>query len=361
MAQQKNEILANGTLRPFILITLIHAEKRKDVSITLVKKRIINLFQCKSIIIATENHEEGGKHYHVGVWAYDASKNTLRSKIRKAFTEWEGRAIDVSLHKGWGSICKYILKEDQKPEVWGELNLEQIREIAKAQQNHKEAKASVDHSLILKRLEEIEDWYHVYRDDILKGKVLSTLPRMKEAFEDLKILRDMETSVFERIIAYMKGRGEVKEYDVEEIKEKYLVIDWIACQLCFRRPIKTKQLFIYGEPSTQKTLLINLLSKVLRIYFASARRNDFAGANDHYDMWIFDEYHEHSEISEAGGERVGSTMEGSAFVNNLLKVLDGQECRLDSKYSKVFQKKEKCTHYYDCQQTPTNHDEAWAL
>lgn len=339
MAQQKNEILANGTLRPFILITLIHVEKRKEVSITLVNKRIINLFQCKSIIIATENHEEGGKHYHVGIWAYDASKNTLRNKIRKAFKEWEGRAIDVSLHKGWGSICKYILKEDQKPEVWGELNLEQIKEIAKAQQKHKEAKASVDHSLILKRLEEIEDWYNVYRDDILKEKVLSALPRMKEAFEDLKILRDMETSVFERIIAYLEGRGEVKEYDVEEIKEKYLVIDWIACQLCFRRPIKTKQLFIYGEPSTQKTLLLNLLSKVIRIYFASARRNDFAGANDHYDMWIFDEYHEHSEISEAGGEKVGSTMEGSSFVNNLLKVLDGQECRLDSKYSKVFKKK----------------------
>ena len=333
------KMVSSSTLRSFLLVTLIHIEERKDVTKDIIKGRIINLFQCKSIIIATENHEEKGKHYHVGIWANDASKNTLRSQIRKTFPEWEGRAIDVSVHKGWGSICKYTLKEDKEPEVWGELTLEQIKEFEKAQKDHKEAKASVDHSLILKRLEQIEDWYHVYRDEILKNKVLNALPRMKEAFEDLKILKDIETSVFERIIDYLKEKGEVKEYDVEEIKEKYLVIDWIACQLCFRRPIKTKQLFIYGEPSTQKTLLIHFLSKVLRVYFASARRNDFAGANDHYDMWVFDEYHEHTEISDQGGERIGSTMEGSSFVNNLLKVLDGQECRLDSKYSKVFKKK----------------------
>lgn len=87
-----------------------------------------------------------------------------------------------------------------------------------------------------------------------------------------------------KIIDYLEKKGEQKEYDVEEIKEKYLVIDWIACRVCFKRPIKIKQLFIYGEPSTQKTLLLNLLSKVIRIYFASTRINDFAGANDYYDL-----------------------------------------------------------------------------
>lgn len=81
-----------------------------------------------------------------------------------------------------------------------------------------------------------------------------------------------------------------------------------------------------------------MLSKVLRVYFASARRNDFAGAHDHYDVWVFDEFHEQSEQSSSGIS-VGSTSEGSSFVNNLLKVLDGQECRLDSKYSRVFTKK----------------------
>ncbi|KAJ6676030.1 hypothetical protein OIU79_020340, partial [Salix purpurea] len=158
---------------------------------------------------------------------------------------------------------------------------------------------------------------------------------MREAFEDLKVLRDIETTVLERIVTYLSNKGEPKEYDVEELKEKYLVIDWIASQICFRRPIKTKQLFIYGEPSTQKTLLFNLLSKVLRIYFASARRNDFTGANDYYDLWAFDEFHEPNEDTAL----IGATVEGTTFANNILKVLDGQECRLDSKYARVFKKK----------------------
>lgn len=335
--EQTNEI-ARSTLRQFIMLTLIHVEMR-IIKKTEIIQRITQLFECRAVVLATEKHEEKGTHYHIGIWANDASKNTVRNKIRKEFPEWEGRSIDISLHKGWGSICKYILKEDKEPIIWGELDLQKIQKIAWAQENHKEANSQINNVAILKRLEQIEDWYQIYREDIFQNKILSALPRMREAFEDLKTLKDIETNVLERIIQYLEKKGEVKEYDVEELREKYLVIDWIACQLCFKRPIKTKQLFIYGEPSTQKTLLLHFLAKVLKIYFASARRNDFAGANDYYDLWAFDEFHEHSEQSSYGGEIVGSTEEGSSFVNNLLKVLDGQECRLDSKYSKVFKKK----------------------
>lgn len=334
----------SSTVREFILLTLIHAEIRDSIRREIIIDRIKELFQCRSIVIATEKHQnEEGKHYHVGIWNSDASKNTLRDKLRKEFKEWEGRAIDISLHKGWGSICSYILKEDKEPLVWGEFTLDQIKAIAHAHEAKKETNLEVGNLALLKKLEQLEDWYQVYRDDILANKVLSNLSRMKEAYEDLKVLKDIETNVFHKIIDYLQEKGNPKEYDIEQIREKYLVIDWVACQLCFKRPIKTKQLFIYGEPSTQKTLLMSFLSKVIRIYFASSRRNDFTGANDHYDLWVFDEFHE-QEISEHEGqmkteEKRGTTTEGSAFVNNLLKVLDGQECRLDSKYSRVFKKK----------------------
>lgn len=330
-----------STIREFILLTLIHAEdkQRKNINREFIIERIKGLYNCISIVVATEEHQENkGKHYHVGIWATDASKNTLRSTLRKQFREWEGRAIDITLHKGWGSICAYILKEDKEPLVWGEYNLEQIKGIAIAHEQKKEVSVKISNLAILRKLEQVEDWYQIYKDDILANKVLTSLPRMKEAFEDLKVLKDIETNVFNRIIDYLEEKGNPKEYDVEEIREKYLVIDWIACQLCFRRPLKTKQLFIYGEPSTQKTLLLHYLAKVLKIYFASSRTNDFAGANDYYDLWTFDEFHER-ELWQEGQQMGGSTVEGSSFVNNLLKVLDGQECRLDSKYSKVFKKK----------------------
>ncbi|KAB5537986.1 hypothetical protein DKX38_015519 [Salix brachista] len=66
-----------------------------------------------------------------------------------------------------------------------------------------------------------------------------------------------------------------------------------------------------------------------------ARRNDFTGANDYYDLWAFDEFHELNEDSSL----IGATVEGTTFANNILKVLDGQECRLDSEYARVFKKK----------------------
>lgn len=63
---------------------------------------------------------------------------------------------------------------------------------------------------MISKIEQIEDWYQIYRDDILANKVLTTtLP-----FEDFKV--DIERS--ERIIDYLATKGEQKEYDVEEIK-----------------------------------------------------------------------------------------------------------------------------------------------
>lgn len=112
--------------------------------------------------------------------------------------------------------------------------------------------------------------------------------------------------------------------------------------------IGQKELFIFGEPSTQKTLVINFSAKVISIYFASAMKNAFAGAHDFYDMWIWDEFHEFKLSEKNTGENKeqerGSTVEGAASVNIMLKVLDGQKCRLDCKYSKIFLKKTQ--NYY---------------
>ncbi|CAJ1948676.1 unnamed protein product [Sphenostylis stenocarpa] len=85
-------------------------------------------------------------------------------------------------------------------------------------------------SSILKKLEQIEDWYCIYRDDILANKVLHNLPRMKEAFEE--ILKDIETNIFR--------------------------------------------------------------------------------ANDYYDLWAFDEFHEQEQ--EEQGQMRGSTIEGVPLI-----------------------------------------------
>lgn len=70
--------------------------------------------------MSTEKHKEGGFHYHIGVWNGNASRNTVVAVVRRMFPEFEGRQCNVSSHKGWNTICRYLLKQDECPVVWGE-------------------------------------------------------------------------------------------------------------------------------------------------------------------------------------------------------------------------------------------------
>ncbi|MCF8701933.1 hypothetical protein L3054_11160 [Corynebacterium sp. MC-10] len=56
--KQTNE-MARSTLRPYIMLTLIHAETR-IIKKTEIIQRITQLFECKALVLATEKHEEKG-------------------------------------------------------------------------------------------------------------------------------------------------------------------------------------------------------------------------------------------------------------------------------------------------------------
>lgn len=120
-----------------------------------------------------------------------------------------------------------------------------------------------------------------------------------------------------------------REYDMEQLTEKYILIDWLAVNLIAHRPLKSKQLFVYGEPSTQKSLILHYLSKALNIYFCGARTQDYS-SYDFNDLWVYDEF-------RAPGGDSGAD-EQAGFINSLLCVLDGQQTRLDAKYSRVLNK-----------------------
>jgi len=63
------------------------------------------------------------------------------------------------------------------------------------------------------------------------------------------------------MVTFLEERGWPHEYTAEELQDQYLLLDWIAPNLVFARPIKSRQRFVYGPPSTQKTLLMSLLKK----------------------------------------------------------------------------------------------------
>lgn len=236
--------------------------------------------------------------------------------------EFDGAQCDVKFHRGWGILCSYVTKEDKNPVVWGEYSLDQIMEIA--------APVRSRINTLPTGLYKCNDWYEVYEQDSLKDRLMRGYNNIRNVFEDLRVLKEKKRTLGEKLVEYLRKNNWPEEYSIEEIKEKYLLLDWIACQVIHQRPIKTKQLFIYGPPSTQKTLIIGFLAKVMRIYFASSRRNDFTGADNYYDLLVFDEFHE----PEEHGVITSAIETGTAYANTLLKVLDGQETRIDTKYGR---------------------------
>jgi len=158
-------------------------------------------------------------------------------------------------HRAWPPICTYLTKQDQNPIVVGDHSKEQILNLAKNCRDHRmrkaEPKEGSNEIEILERLEllaENHEWYDAYDDPILRKVMLKKLPRLKEAFQDIKTKKEGEGTIYQRILNYVTEHGFPKEYDIEDLQEKYLLLDWIACNLCFERPIKTKQLFIIWGP-----------------------------------------------------------------------------------------------------------------
>jgi len=73
-----------------------------------------------------------------------------------------------------------------------------------------------------------------------------------------------EKRLGERIAGYLWEKGWPDPYKMEELGDKYFLLDWVA--LVCHRPVKTRQLLMYGSPSTQKTLFLTRLSRVLQVY-----------------------------------------------------------------------------------------------
>lgn len=187
--------------------------------------------------------------------------------------------------------------------------------------------------MVLDKLSKCEDFLNIYSNEYLVNRLFRSYGTLRSSFDDLKVLKQLRTPLGAKFIDYLRKHNWPAEYTPEELKEKYVFLDRVACPLCFQRPIKTRQLFLYGWPSTQKTLLVSFLSKVLRVYFGSSRRNDFTGADNYYDLWVFDQFHKPDSDGYSKSYPSGDSVldYDTGFANTLLRVLDGRDCRLHSK------------------------------
>ncbi|TXG46227.1 hypothetical protein EZV62_028258 [Acer yangbiense] len=245
---ERTMVLAKSTLRLYISITLSHAEK--------------------GVVTQDEN-----------------AKHNAAKIIRSIFPEFDGVQCEVRFPKGWGRLCAYLTKEDKSPLVWGEYTREQILDISECSRHHKKD-TTVPNQVVLDNLSKCEDWFDIYSNEVLVNRLFRSYGT--SAFDDLKVLKQLRTPLGAKFIDYLRKHNWPAEYTPEELKEK--------------------QLFLYGRPSTQKTLLVSFLSKVLRVYFGSSRRNDFTGADNYYDLWVFDQFHKPHFYGYSNSEPSGDSV-----------------------------------------------------
>lgn len=315
----KSSVVNKCNLRKYILFTFPHADstvERKALTADLIIARLKEAFVCKSIVISKENHvSRGGIHYHVGLWNENASKHTFLSRLRDTFPEFEGRQLNVSCHKGWNSICKYLLKEDPTPTVWGEESLELVKNRARSAANKSRGPD------LVKLLREKKTWEEVLADDRLVNKCLSSYNSVRSTFEDLQDVKSKNSmSFFCKLWLFVKEQGN-PFYSAKDLRKCNAVLYWLVLNLCRPRHLRQKQLLILGLPGTQKTLLVHCLSQFIDIYFVPRRPNDFTGGSKHSSIWVIDEFNGY---------------ETDASLLNM--VLDGQKVALDVKYGKIFTK-----------------------
>ncbi|CAL9208288.1 unnamed protein product (mitochondrion) [Musa hybrid cultivar] len=341
--------------RRYLLLKLALARTESTAASRKVDKRIIlkrinDKLKVRSIIVADGHNVDKGNCFYVGIFLEVGllHKGAPRT-FRRIFPEFAGFQ-HLSFFRSWASLCKYILaevNEDQSLLVGGDQSLQQIKEMVLAQTRHKLIALPGVKEIrprsreVIHKLGSIDEWDQVYKVNEISDALLFSYQNVRAMYEDMQLQKALHKgSLQERLTKYLEERGWPQEYAYDEILEKYIFLDWIGVNLLFKRPIKTKQLLLYGKPSTQKTLSFDLLTDVLNIYYASSRKNDFSGAHDNYDLWVFDEFH----VAEDTKENLYTRKDIMAAENNtLLRVLDGQKCRLDSKYGKLFMKKRNVT------------------
>lgn len=102
------------------------------------------------------------------------------------------------------------------------------------------------------------------------------------------MVKDVEMDLRSRMETHLKEKVWPQEYTIDYLGGKYLLLYWWVCNLIFDMPLRTKQLFLYGAPSMQKSLMFEMLKSVLNIYFSDVKKNGFAGAHYSYDLWVLD-------------------------------------------------------------------------
>lgn len=80
-----------------------------------------------------------------------------------------------------------------------------MREDVKASDMHK--KMPDRNQKIIQKLRSIDEWEKVYEEPEIVKKIWTSYSALKAVFEDIRILKEKESSLHERFVSYFEKRG----------------------------------------------------------------------------------------------------------------------------------------------------------
>lgn len=123
----------------------------------------------------------------------------------KLFSEFDGAQLNVSFHRAWVTICKYIMKEDRTPYTWRHNTVSTMSESIRASDLHK--KMPDRHQHLIAKLKSLDSWEQVYTDADLVKRVFTSHSNLKSIYEDLLVVKEQENSLYDRFVSYLSAAG----------------------------------------------------------------------------------------------------------------------------------------------------------
>ena len=122
-------------MRKFILLTLSRAERedRKGIDKAEILGRVVRCFQCISVVVVREEHQNEGNHFHVGIKKTNARKNNA-TKVLRTLNLRAHKLMSLFIKPGPQSynILSKVIRN------LGDETLEKMKEIVHARQGHRE-------------------------------------------------------------------------------------------------------------------------------------------------------------------------------------------------------------------------------
>lgn len=266
--------------------------RAKNVSLTypqcpldkeLVSKRFRDLCGDNLIgsITVRELHADGNAHLH----AYLRFHNTFSTRDERYF-DIDDYHPNVQPTRNWKNWVAYCLKSDDTP-VLDNLDLNDL--------NKQPSERLTD--VIARRLLEGDTG----------NSLLSSYPGF--LLSNLRKIREFESLAARLLIRNSKQDWSTVQSLLGDNNPSQEIAAWLTANIRKERPLRTKQLWIYGPPGSGKTTLVMELEKYLSVYWVPQDMEYFLeGFDDGYDLIVFDEMKSQKKLTWLNQFIVGQPM-----------------------------------------------------